>query len=202
VPAYVCPSDLNKDLFGTGGGARAIANYAGSQGPSWLSNNPSSNCSVRDYYHNTFKAYQANTNKYRFDNAGGAYPPAGPFGRQGFWHTTIAEVTDGLSNTLFVGESRRDCSAHIQAGWTRANQLNGLLTTLVPINYDSCQPNAPDPCNRPDNWCMEWSLKSLHPGGAQGVLGDGSAHFFSETIDHQLWQYIGDREDGQPVQIP
>ena len=202
IDTYVCPSDNNNELLGSGNDARTISNYAASQGPSWLSNNPGSNCSERDYYHTTFNAYQANTNKYRFDNGHGSYPPAGPFGRQGMWHSRMSDITDGLSNTLFVGEARRDCSAHIQSGWTRSNQLNGLLTTLVPINYDSCQPGAPNPCNRPDNWCMEWGLKSRHPGGAQGVLGDGSVHFFAETIDHQMFQWIGDREDGQPVQIP
>jgi hypothetical protein len=30
---------------------------------------------------------------------------------------------------------------------------------------------------------------------------DGSVHFVSETIDHDAWQWLGARADGNPVSI-
>jgi hypothetical protein len=40
---------------------------------------------------------------------------------------------------------------------------------------------------------------SFHTGGCQFVLGDGSVHFLSETMDHSTYQQLAVRADGQPV---
>jgi prepilin-type N-terminal cleavage/methylation domain-containing protein len=44
--------------------------------------------------------------------------------------------------------------------------------------------------------------RSLHPGGVNLAAADGSGRFVSETIDLQLWQWLGAREDGEPAQMP
>lgn len=44
--------------------------------------------------------------------------------------------------------------------------------------------------------------RSMHPGGVQMAMGDGSVHFTSESIDLVTWQRMGARGDGNPVQIP
>ena len=189
VPTYVCPSDNNRSLLS----GRAIHNYAASAGPTPHGDNSACSCASWASF-NTYATTAVPTAKY-----GG--PHAGPFYRTGVV-TNMADCTDGLSNTIYFGEVRRDCSVHIQQGWMRSNDGNGLVATQVPINYDSCKPNDADGCKKPCNWNTELAFKSMHPGGAQFVLGDGSIHFFPETIDHAVYQLLGARADGKPFAMP
>jgi len=43
------------------------------------------------------------------------------------------------------------------------------------------------------------AARSRHPGGVNGLLGDGSVHFFSETIDVATWRSLGWMADGGPA---
>ena len=42
----------------------------------------------------------------------------------------------------------------------------------------------------------------MPPGGAQFVMGDGSVHFISESIDYRLYNEMGSRAGGEPVSFP
>ena len=125
-------------------------------------------------------------------------PIPGVFDRRAT-QTRFSEIEDGLSNTLFFGEVRPACSQHPIKGWARANNGDGLITTVVPINYDSCQTadSEADNCNKNCNWNTATGVKSSHPGGAHVVFGDGSVHFLSETIDMWTYQYLGAKADGE-----
>lgn len=46
------------------------------------------------------------------------------------------------------------------------------------------------------------TARSFHPGGVQCVFADGSGHFVSETIDWTVWRWLGNKADGNPVQLP
>jgi prepilin-type processing-associated H-X9-DG protein len=37
------------------------------------------------------------------------------------------------------------------------------------------------------------AYKSLHAGGANFILGDGSVHFLSDSIDYRLYNEMGTR---------
>lgn len=191
IGTYVCPSDKNDGLTNS----VAVANYGANYGPSDVSStgNPSCPCAEGA----TWYAYRTVGNY-------GATNPAGPFTRYGHkYMCRMADVTDGLSNTIFFGEVRRDCSSHNRGGWARTNNGQGLFTTLIPINYDSCDlGNNPDGCKRYCNWNMEFGFKSLHPGGAQFLFGDGAVHFLPETIDHWNYQALGDRAGGKVASVP
>lgn len=185
ISGYVCPSDTNHGLLND----IAVHNYTASKGPTSHIDNP--NCSCTNSWNTYALAPYDSTSKF-----------AGPFNRQGAC-ITMAACTDGLTSTIFMGEVRRDCSAHVQQGWARSNNANGLTSTLVPINIDSCvnETSAPG-CNRPCNWNTELGFKSWHPGGAQFVFGDGSVHYLSASIDHWTYQYLGAKDDGKSAQIP
>jgi len=188
VPPYVCPSDTNEGLLN----GRAIHNYAASKGPTAHINNSSCSCSEWDSWNQyALTPYdQPNTNF------------SGPFTRR-CMSTSIRDCTDGLSNTIYFGEVRRNCSVHVQQGWSRSNNGNGLTSTMIPINYDSCdETGTTDGCQRPCNWNTELGFKSRHPGGAQFLFGDGSVHFLPETIDQWSYQYLGGKDDGEPVSVP
>ena len=42
----------------------------------------------------------------------------------------------------------------------------------------------------------------MHPGGVNGGMGDGSVRFFPATIDLTVFQRIGNKSDGIPVELP
>ena len=184
VSNYICPSD-NHDGLGTGGAA--VHNYAASRGPTNMPPNPNCDC-------------QSNWNTYASAPYHDLNDFAGPFTRLGTC-TRPADISDGLTNTIFFGEVRPKCSWHVNRGWVSANNANGLAGTLAPINYDTCHDDDPDACRKPCNYLPELGFRSPHPGGAQFLLGDGSVHFLMESIDHQMYQYLGDKADGEVITV-
>ncbi|MCC7333724.1 MAG: DUF1559 domain-containing protein [Pirellulaceae bacterium] len=42
---------------------------------------------------------------------------------------------------------------------------------------------------------------SYHTGGANFVLADGSVHFFSQSIDPKTFRYMGNRADGEMIEL-
>jgi len=182
IKTYICPSD---DPNGTYKGL-AIHNYAASNGPTQVFDNPACSCVNPDATGKAFEMAPID-NKKNY---------AGPFTRVGV-STKPSRITDGISKTIFVGEVRVGCSVHAQAGWATTNNGNGYCTTLIRINFDTCNEYAPDPCNRPCTWNTDVGFKSAHPGGAQFLFGDGAVHFLKDSIDHQSYQYLGAKADGQ-----
>ncbi len=183
VSAYICPSDGHNGVFKE----VAVHNYAASNGPTQVYDNP--NCSCPHEWKSLEMAPIDDRNNF-----------AGPFTRLGI-NTKPNQISDGLSNTIFVGEVRVPCSVHAQAGWAFTNNGNGYSTTLIPINYDTCSEDTQDLCHRPCTWNTDVGFKSAHAGGAQFSMGDGSVQFLLETIDHQVYQYLGAKSDGQSVTL-
>ena len=95
------------------------------------------------------------------------------------------------------------CSTGAQQGWACSVNANAYTATIIPINYDTCHTDASeyDGCQLDCNWNTSRGFKSLHPGGANFLFGDGSVHMLPETIDHQTYQYLGAKADGQPVEM-
>ena len=126
---------------------------------------------------------------------------SGPFSTM-FWSAAFADIRDGTSNTIAMGEVRPACSTHLQDGWMHINSM--FTFTTGPINFPTC-PGEPgynsDPnlCHSPQSWGKAIGFKSLHPGGANFALCDGSVRFISENIDYVTYQKLGDRSDGQPI---
>lgn len=183
VPIYKCPSDTSEDMYF----GYARHNYAASRGPTSVYENPACYCA------NPWKS---------FAEAPLDHPTnfAGPFTRVGA-RVRLADITDGLSNTLFFGEVRPVCSEHARNGWARTNNGNGYCSTIIPINFNTCNDAAPDPCNRSCNWNTEVGFKSAHVAGANFALGDGSVRFIEETIDHATYQALGGKQDGKVANL-
>jgi prepilin-type N-terminal cleavage/methylation domain-containing protein/prepilin-type processing-associated H-X9-DG protein len=179
IASYLCPSDEREALYE----GLSPHNYAASRGPTGLFENVM--CPCPNPWSDLELARVDDREEF-----------AGPFTRVGLT-CKLKDVTDGVSNTIFVGEVRPACSEHARAGWSITNNGNGYCTTLITINYDTCNDEAPDLCQRPFNWTTEVGFKSAHPGGAQFLFGDGSVHFLRDDIDHQGYQYLGAKADGQ-----
>lgn len=121
----------------------------------------------------------------------------------------LADVTDGLSNTLAVGEILPRCVDHVAGWWEFNGHGNAHAGTSVPINTKTtCAISQQDAINRgypfpncwpKTNWNLSWGFRSEHAGGAQFVLCDGSVRFLTETIDYDTYQYLGGRRDGHSI---
>jgi prepilin-type processing-associated H-X9-DG protein len=124
----------------------------------------------------------------------------GPFSR-GSIPIKAKAVSDGMSNTIFLGEVRPECSHNIARGWHYSNSGQGVVSTIIPINLDTCSEDHPDGCRRWCNYSTEMGFKSPHPGGAHFGMGDGSVQFLSETIDIYTYNWLGGKADGEIAAI-
>ena len=196
ISTFRCPSDdsplMNQEAInGISAGSLATFSYAASKGPTRTGNNPAGKCPER-----------AAWDTYKLSNSD--LKPAGPFTRLGrSYQSTFRDVTDGLSNTIFMGEVRSDCTYHIMRGWAHSSCTQGMISTVYPMNYDSCTPDQSNgACRWWGNWSTEFAFKSRHPGGVQFCFGDGSVHFLSENIEHWSYQYLGGMSDANVVSLP
>ena len=103
-----------------------------------------------------------------------------------------SDIYDGASNTILVGEF---LPTEDSLGWVSGTRAT-LRNTGAPINvgYDPTATGVP-PAPIPP--LQVGGFESLHPGGAQFVLGDGSINFLAETIDPKVFETLGDRADGE-----
>jgi prepilin-type N-terminal cleavage/methylation domain-containing protein/prepilin-type processing-associated H-X9-DG protein len=140
------------------------------------------------------------------------YTVRGPEVRGMFGHfgpvIRLADAGDGTSNTLLLGESLPgQRPARDTNNW--AQRAHGALaTTIAPINTmtDHWDPDVPRGCAAAKeryyrNYNVSEGFKSWHAGGANFALADGSVRFLSQAINHQTYQYLGCRNDGQVVSL-
>ena len=64
----------------------------------------------------------------------------------------------------------------------------------MPLNYH--KPGI-SPEDNAGDWPNTWGFHSLHPGGANFVMCDGSVQFISENIELQLYRNLAHIDDGQ-----
>jgi prepilin-type N-terminal cleavage/methylation domain-containing protein/prepilin-type processing-associated H-X9-DG protein len=115
----------------------------------------------------------------------------------------MANVPDGLSNTIMLGECLPNENDHLSGGaWFHFNGGNSHVGTIPPINYKTDRRDCSQPLRAWNNWNLSWGFKSKHSGGANFTLGDGSVRFIGETIDHRAYQLLGCRNDGLVATLP
>jgi prepilin-type N-terminal cleavage/methylation domain-containing protein/prepilin-type processing-associated H-X9-DG protein len=210
IPTFLCPSSAHEVYLhgGEGQGGRATSDYGFSIGAQQMDAFNGS-CALPYTYNGT--AYPiGNPFGTGPDGHGNNFDPnriSGVFAR-GAWGANLAQVSDGTSNVIAFGEIVPQRGDHHMHGWFHFNSL--WTATTAPINYKVNGMGEPgwggwtDPnnCNHWRNWTTSQGFKSMHPGGAQFALCDGSVQFLTDTIDWVTYQRLGCRRDGQPVQIP
>ncbi len=165
--------------------------------------------------------------------------------------TRVAEVVDGLSSTLFLGETSRFPN-EIGASVFNTGSIGGIFPGYAPtptdppvwgdmriqgiaypvprINappaigsnfWDSAGPGFffptcldqtnPFPDQQP-SWALDratnqvpcrdlgqWGFRSLHPGGANFLMGDGSVRYLKQSINLTTYQALGTKQGGEVV---
>jgi prepilin-type N-terminal cleavage/methylation domain-containing protein/prepilin-type processing-associated H-X9-DG protein len=196
VAVYTCPSDVNANKLivpetGANGGSNngipyRTGSYRGMSGvsatgfdqwagyPSEVNTNLSKGPGLRGVLHTD-------------------WTPGGP-GPESF-----ASITDGTSNTLFVGE--RQTRTHNTRGtfWADSFNLYNLSgaynqsATLLP-DYDACLKIASDPAQCKYGW------GSFHSGVINFLYGDGAVRTVRTSIDMRIFTYLATIGGGEVIQ--
>jgi prepilin-type processing-associated H-X9-DG protein len=137
-------------------------------------------------------------------------------------HVTDAAVSDGLSNTIFAGEKTpylADASwvgiipgyRHFAYNAFASLGTGGVDSSGAQIEYDYPgallaahsgpslyeSPMVIHPSNSPLGHTDE--MYSLHPGGANVLMGDGSVRFIKQSINLLTWQALSSRGVGEVI---
>jgi prepilin-type processing-associated H-X9-DG protein len=122
----------------------------------------------------------------------------------------LTEITDGLTQTLMVGE--RPPPDSLQAGrWYSGlygfeNNPGPDEAIAIPaprwVQDWECAPASSNfGPGRTDNPCDRYHLWSLHPGGANFLFADGAARFLPYSAA-PIMPALATRSGGEPVELP
>ncbi len=109
----------------------------------------------------------------------------------------LKSVTDGQSNTFMVGENVISQDYHSAAFYADGD----FATCGIPLNTFLFDLDVAT-MKLPPNWMLGRGFKSLHPGGGQFALGDGSSRFVNEGIDGAVYRALATRAGDEVAQLP
>ncbi|HEY1191709.1 MAG TPA: DUF1559 domain-containing protein [Gemmata sp.] len=178
VPVFQCPTDPNSPKTQTvaGNAQGAHGNYA--------------TCAGNTYFGSTG------------ENLNGAFYSKSK--------TRLVAITDGTSNTLFAAEILvvKDTTQHdLRGRYNNAIHGGTIFSTLnTPnttagdqINGNYCIPATKAPCATPSAATQGIYARSLHTGGVNALLGDGSVRFIPDSVDASVYSALGSAIGGEPM---
>jgi prepilin-type N-terminal cleavage/methylation domain-containing protein/prepilin-type processing-associated H-X9-DG protein len=205
VSAYSCPSDPNASATSSYG-AR-MGTYVVNYGNGDQSENSS------EYFYSPYNpALKVIFNGAPFTDMGSPLVDITGYA-VGFTVTkpsTIASITDGLSNTLMTSEIKivnpggGDLRGYMF--WGPSASFNTTITpnSTYPDNMGNggCVNTTSPPCNNggtdaQGNTLVYLGARGYHPGGVNAGMCDGSVRFFKNTINYITWMACGSSQGGE-----
>jgi prepilin-type N-terminal cleavage/methylation domain-containing protein/prepilin-type processing-associated H-X9-DG protein len=189
VPTYTCPSDpgpstmaagANYGITATAGGAKTNYDF------------------IADWHAGEYSNYWSYQKQ---NNPAGLYM----FGENS--NTRMTDVQDGLSNTLAMGETTFWVYNGNGDPWAYRCWVTGGLDPLqvqilgkASINVWSYSTTwVPGTLGRLGTWM---TIGSLHPGGTNLLMGDGSVHFFDQSTAQSVMGHLATIMGGETDQSP
>jgi prepilin-type N-terminal cleavage/methylation domain-containing protein/prepilin-type processing-associated H-X9-DG protein len=81
--------------------------------------------------------------------------------------------------------------------WVMGEMCCTLYNHVAPPNQNTCAaPNFPGSMA---NMAMQVPPSSLHPGGANLMMGDGSVRYIRNSVNLQTWRALGTRNGGETI---
>lgn len=210
VPVYLCPTETNdKARLNSGGNAIHYPINYGFNGGTWnVWNNGTGRPGNGAFAPNTsfrprdMRDGMTSTLAFSEVKAFNAYLRDGSAG------TSALPTPAGIS---VLGGSFKANSGHTewvdgrihQTGFTTTFSPNTVVPHVVSgtaydVDYTSCREDKPTTtCTGPTYAAV--TSRSYHDGAVNVLLMDGSGRTVSNSIDGQVWQYLGSRNDRQPI---
>jgi prepilin-type N-terminal cleavage/methylation domain-containing protein/prepilin-type processing-associated H-X9-DG protein len=187
VPAFICPSDPYEILLPAGG---AYGIKAGSSLRAVKTNYDFSGYSSDANYFSDWSTLSSKSRRMFGENS----------------DTTMAHVTDGTSNTVAVVETLHNvadghCPAWGMRGWvmTGIDLGKGRINDWnIPATWTWVSIKDPIPGR-----LYTWSVAgSLHPGGCNVCMADGSTRFLAETTEQVIRTALATMAGGEAISAP
>jgi prepilin-type N-terminal cleavage/methylation domain-containing protein/prepilin-type processing-associated H-X9-DG protein len=197
VPTYQCPSGPNllsgngSEVFG--GKTNASTHYYGVMGPSSRAD-PSLNTIGATTY--SYRVGSSTSNGAWAWNGMLTQYRDSPGSISTNYTVRLTDATDGLSNTLMVGENSRSLPSTNPAtlnhyrSWVRGNNGGSGTTKNVTFPINSTFYNGTDNFN-------DIGFGSNHSGGCNFGLGDGSVRFIKQSIDLSIYKAMASMNGGE-----
>jgi len=186
IPGYRCPSSTDPQNINNAGIDRVPCSYAVNM--SGTSGNPATIILTPNR--------SGETNQHLDDNFPSDSRYNGPFDYNRSYK--FATIIDGLSNTVGIGEKFRNTVGTTMQDASRVCYTLG--STNINDKHAQFGASIGQPINLRDvGHRGAAAFRSLHPGGSQFMLMDGSVRFISETVADEVRLAIGTRGSGEVV---
>ncbi|WP_296452838.1 DUF1559 domain-containing protein [Rubinisphaera sp.] len=167
---YVCASDVSQDSVQITSGSTTLDAATGSYA----------------FMHGTLGPSQGIGTNVKINNTG-SFMYKTPY--------TIADITDGLTNTIFVGEVTKAHTDESRNVWSEAGRHQSSLRTADnPVNTPPGTGITTSPYGTP----LNGAFSSEHAAGCQYLFGDGHVSFLSENLSLSIYKALATREGNEP----
>lgn len=123
--------------------------------------------------------------------------------------TQLQSITDGLSNTVMIGEAQQIKWSTSYGPFWGAGAHTSTHGTVYPPTHrwaPTTLPNAPwfqfgtwTRDQNPKKLQYAWRVGSFHPGGINVTMGDGSVRFIKNSINAYTWWSLQTMRGGEVI---